>query len=183
MLRVTGHLLGVKTWWRHHMETLSALLALCVGYSPVPGEFPAQRTVTRSFDVFFDLRPNKRLSKQLWRCWFETLSSPLWRHCYDIVHLMCTAMFDTGTLKPKCHFHKIVITGWTGSCQHENFQCRQWWKFRQIGDIYVLVLISDKTRIVRSKPRSREIGGLKCTIARKFDRDLVHLFDNLHKPY
>ena len=32
-----------------------------------PGEFPAQRPVTRSFDVFFELRPNKRLSKQPWR--------------------------------------------------------------------------------------------------------------------
>ena len=29
-----------------------------------PGEFPAQWPVTRSFDVFFDLRLNKRLSKQ-----------------------------------------------------------------------------------------------------------------------
>ena len=28
-----------------------------------PGEFPAQRPVTLSFDVFFDLRLNKRLSK------------------------------------------------------------------------------------------------------------------------
>ena len=34
------------------METFSALLALCVGNSPVSGEFPAQRPVTRSFDVF-----------------------------------------------------------------------------------------------------------------------------------
>ena len=45
------------------METFSALLAICAGISPVPGEFPAQRAVTRSFDVFFDLHPNKRLSK------------------------------------------------------------------------------------------------------------------------
>ena len=44
------------TWWRHQMETFSALLAICAGNSPVPGEFPAQRPVTRSFDVFFDLR-------------------------------------------------------------------------------------------------------------------------------
>ena len=29
-----------------------------------PGEFPTQRPVTRSFDVYFDLRLNKRLSKQ-----------------------------------------------------------------------------------------------------------------------
>ena len=46
-------------------------------------EFPAQRPVTRSFDVFFDLRPNKRLNKPLWGWRFETLSPPLWRHCND----------------------------------------------------------------------------------------------------
>ena len=44
------------------------------------GEFPAQRPVTRSFDVFFYLRLNKRLSKQPWGWWFETPSWSLWRH-------------------------------------------------------------------------------------------------------
>ena len=39
-----------------------------------PGEFPAQRPVTRSFDVFFDLRLE-------WGWWFETLSLSLWRQC------------------------------------------------------------------------------------------------------
>ena len=66
IFRVTGHLCGEFT-----------------GNSPVPGEFPAQRSVTRSFDVFFDLRLNKRLSKQSWGWWFETLSCPLWRHCNE----------------------------------------------------------------------------------------------------
>ena len=37
------------------MKTFSALLAICAGNSPVPGEFPAQRPATRSFGVFFDL--------------------------------------------------------------------------------------------------------------------------------
>ena len=37
--------------------------------------------MTRSFDVFFDLPLNKRLSKQSLGWWFETLSRPLWRHC------------------------------------------------------------------------------------------------------
>ena len=46
------------------METFSALLTICAGNSPVPGEFPKQSPVTQSFDVFFDLRLNKRLSKQ-----------------------------------------------------------------------------------------------------------------------
>ena len=68
-------------WWRHQVETFSALLAICAGNSPVPGEFPTQRPATRSFDVFFDLRLNKRLSKQSRGWWFETLSHPLWRHC------------------------------------------------------------------------------------------------------
>ena len=56
-------------------------MAICAGNSPGTGEFPAQRPVTRSFDVFFDLRLNKRLSKQSWGWWFETLWRPLWRHC------------------------------------------------------------------------------------------------------
>ena len=61
------------------METFSALLAICAGNSPVPGEFPTQRPVTRSFDVYFDLRPNKWLSKQSWGWWFESLSWSLSR--------------------------------------------------------------------------------------------------------
>ena len=53
---------------------------LLAGNSPVPGEFPAQRPVMRSFDVFFDLHLNKLLSKQSWGWWFEMLPCPLWRH-------------------------------------------------------------------------------------------------------
>ena len=74
------------SWWRHQMETFSALLALCAGNSPVTGKFTAQRLVARSFDVFIDLPLNKRLCKQSWGWWFETLSHPLWRHrngCHD----------------------------------------------------------------------------------------------------
>ena len=63
-------------WWCHQMETFSALLA--------PGEFPAQRPVTRSFDVFFDLRLHGRLSKQSSGWWFETPSWSLWRQCNGI---------------------------------------------------------------------------------------------------
>ena len=66
------------------METVSALLAICAGHSPVTGEFPAQRPVMRSFYVFFDLRLNKRLSKQLWGWWYETPLCQLWRDCSEI---------------------------------------------------------------------------------------------------
>ena len=62
------------------METFSALLAICAGNSPVPGEFPAQRPVTRSFDVCFDLRLNKRLSKQSWGWYLRR-----YRLHYDVI--------------------------------------------------------------------------------------------------
>ena len=65
------------------METFSALLVICAENSSVTGEFPAQKPVTRSFDVFFDLRLNNRLSKQWWGWWFETSSHPLGRHNID----------------------------------------------------------------------------------------------------
>ena len=51
LVRITGF-----SWWRYQMETISTLLALCAGNSPVTGELPSQRPVTGSFDVFFDLR-------------------------------------------------------------------------------------------------------------------------------
>ena len=77
----------MSTWWRHQMETFSVSLAICAGNSPVNGEFPSQRPVTRNFDVVFDLRPNKLLSKQYWGWWFETPSRQLWRHRNENKHV------------------------------------------------------------------------------------------------
>ena len=70
---------------------------LC-GDSPVPGEFPTQRPVTRSFDVFFDQRLNKRLSKQPWGWWFETPAWSLWRHHND----MESHCKDKAVVRPFC---------------------------------------------------------------------------------
>ena len=50
-----------------------------------PGEFPAQRPVKRSFDVFFDLRLNKRLSKQSWGWWLVAQGHPQWCQCNDFI--------------------------------------------------------------------------------------------------
>ena len=99
---------AVLSWWRHQMETFSALLAICAENSPVPGEFTAQRPVTRSFDVFFDLRLNKRLSKQWWGWWFETLLHPLWRHrnvlCVPIKSTACSS-----AIVLRCFFHQHLL--------------------------------------------------------------------------
>ena len=65
--------------WRHSMMTSSIGIIFRVT-GPWCGEFPAQRPMTRSFDVSFDLRLNTRLCKQSRGWWFETPSHPLWRH-------------------------------------------------------------------------------------------------------
>ena len=80
-LDALNHAYTTVSWWRHQKETFSALLALCEGIPPVTGGFPSERSVTLSFDAFFDLRRNKRLSKQSRRRWFETPSPSLWRQC------------------------------------------------------------------------------------------------------
>ena len=147
------------SWWRHQMGKFSALLALCSGNSPVTGEFPSQRPVTRSFDVSFDLHQDTRLIKQSTRRWFVTPSRSLWRHyngelTYEFTHTLLSRAIcgdvilrvfkETGkrwwdTLMRKCQFDEIFITGCTGSCHFDNFQCNQWWKFRQNEDNLVSV--------------------------------------------
>ena len=97
------------TWWRHQMEIFSALLAICAGNSPVPGEFPAQRPVTRSFDVFFDLRLNKRLSEQSWGWWFETTSRPLWCHCNGIPIINIRRSRDSLYFVMKIYIHRETV--------------------------------------------------------------------------
>ena len=71
----------ILAWWHHQMESFSTFLSICVGNSPVTGEFPAHRPVTWSLDAFFDLCLNKRLSKQSWGWWCEMPLCTSWRHC------------------------------------------------------------------------------------------------------
>ena len=49
---------------------------------PLCGEFTGHRWIprTKAIDVFFDLRLNKRMSKQWWGWWFVTSRHSLWRH-------------------------------------------------------------------------------------------------------
>ena len=94
----------LQTWWSHQMETFSALLAICAGNSPVTGEFPTPRPMTRSFEISFYMRPNKRLSKQSWGWWFETPSRPLWRHGNGAVPLRWIYSGKLESIHIFCHF-------------------------------------------------------------------------------
>ena len=64
---------------------------------------PAQRPVTRSFDVFFDLRLNQQMSKRWRRRWFETPSRSLWRHCNEnTVMIVFCKTFTSHTYAMMC---------------------------------------------------------------------------------
>ena len=101
------------SWWSHQMEKFSVLVAICAENSPVADEFPAQRPVTRSFDVFFELRLNKRSSKQSWGCWFETLSRLLWCHC----NMQNGGQFSCLRLRQWPVTYLITLSDWIMSCQ------------------------------------------------------------------
>ena len=93
------------------METFSELLAICAGNSPVTGEFPAQRPETLGFGVFFDLRLNKRLSKQSWGWWFEKPLPSLWRHSNDWLRrrLSLYCYDNLGHISVKLNINRIRI--------------------------------------------------------------------------
>ena len=98
IFRVTGHLCGEFTG---------------------AGKFPAQRPVTRSFDAIFDLRWNKRPRKQWWGWWFETPSSPLWRH--PNVYMLCSMGELTVCISfTVCHDRDPECPGWAevGECEN-----------------------------------------------------------------
>ena len=94
------------------METFSALLAICAGNSLVPGEFHTQRPVTRSFGVFFDLRLNKSLSKELWGWWFETLSPPLCRHCNEVMPYVIHYQKEKGIDATQYNYTDVTWEPW-----------------------------------------------------------------------
>ena len=70
--------------WRHAMETLSSLLALCEGNPPVVGRFPSKGPGNADFDVFFGVSLIKGLNKPSSCWWFETPWCSWWRY-YDAI--------------------------------------------------------------------------------------------------
>ena len=119
------HRINPSPWWRHEMETCSALLARCAGNSSVTGEFPSQRPGTRSFDLSFNLRLNNgwvnnretgdwrrhtvhyavtdyKIILFFWEtfpitsCWSDALFQNEWRNLAG-----CSSNSDAKTLRPR----------------------------------------------------------------------------------
>ena len=87
---------------------------------PLPGGFPSQRPVTRSFDVFFDLRQIKRLSIQSPSWLFETPSNPSWRHCNVFQCIQQWWQIETPSSVPK--YVNLSSTG----PMYSVLQCFMW---------------------------------------------------------
>ena len=111
------HNMNLMSWWRHQMETFSALLTLC----GVTVGFPSQRPVTRSFGVFFDVRLNTRLSKRSGGWWLETPLGSLWRHCYGEVASGITLELYLAQEGVVCYHHELEITWYHYRLMWSNF--------------------------------------------------------------
>ena len=86
--------------WKHFLRYWPFVQGLY--RSPVNS--PAKRSVTRSFDIFFELRLNKRLSKQWWGWWFDTPSCPLWRQCNGFQRRVSSLLGAAIVLAPSWYF-------------------------------------------------------------------------------
>ena len=92
-----------KIWWRHQMETFSALLALCAGSSPVTGQWHGAL-----FSLICAL--NKRLSRQSWGSWFETPLRPLWHHCNEKLKCFLTRFYSEVSIAQNVFLTPLSLT-------------------------------------------------------------------------
>ena len=113
----------LNRWWRHQIETFSALLSLCEGNPPVTGAFPSQRPVTRSFDIFLRSAPEQTEHRAhydvtVMRCW------------YGINRQVRSQIAFCQALKRKFRwFDEVFVNGCTGSCHFDNFRSSHSRKF------------------------------------------------------
>ena len=123
---------------------ISALLAICTGNSPMTGEFPTQRPVTRNSNVFLHLRLNKSLSKQSLGWWFETQSCSLWRHCNAMCILRMGCIWFWGSehqendqitcniCHSNCFLQKIISCRWNITISHVTRNSRYMVKYEPL---------------------------------------------------
>ena len=95
------------------------------------GEFPSQKPVTRSFDIYFDLHLNQQISKQWISWWFDSPSRSLWRDC-NVFHMMHIIICVT-----KSYMQEICLKHyfqWTMSCTSWKLKSNIPWRHRTCDD-------------------------------------------------
>ena len=151
--------------WRFHQnEIFSAFLALSEGNSPITGEFPSQRPVMRSLDVFFDLNLNKRSGKPSRRWWFEKPLRSLWRHCKvwnsKFVNTRKTEFLTPWIIFMNVTLIQMIVTMWWTRGLHGRFHIAQY-QNSAIMLIYYAMLCdtSEKKRFTFSLPFRLDISS------------------------
>ena len=134
------------SWWHHQMKTFSVLPALWTGNSPVTGEFPSQRPVTRSFYVFFELCLNKKLSKRLWGWWFEMPSRPLWHQCNGWRSWISETEAAVFSLLVTTSYHHIDDNAWCNKRKYCMILLSVW----KLSNLCLNSKSQDKTRQIRT---------------------------------
>ena len=126
-MAVVGYVLNKSMMTSSNGNIFRVTGPLC-GEFTGPSEFPTQRPVTRSFNVYFDLRLNKRLSKQPWGWWFEAPLWSLWRQCNGCgrfthyVSLIQIAKFDCRWVR-----YDWELSTWNGHVIPPNFFLQRTW--------------------------------------------------------
>ena len=127
-------------WCMYMMTTPNGekfvLLVLCDGNPLVTGGFPSQRPVTRSFDVFFYLHLNKRLSKQSGRRWFETPS----RSLDDTLMTKSKQKTRANKYNNWCKASKLIAPAWT-TIWSQIFKMGSWKKKQQCKIAYCVISV------------------------------------------
>ena len=119
----------MSTWWRHQMETFSALLAIVQGIHrcPVNSQHKGQWRGALMFTLICAWI--KRLSKQSWGWWFETSSLSLWRHRDEYlfkllpIGIWIYSMLTRAFVIYKCMFRfniTVCANGRWNSSQYDN---------------------------------------------------------------
>ena len=105
--------------------------------------YSKNRTLLKSFLK----RPQKLLNKGLKKTlflrrnrWYWTPNrSNIWEPSQYMIRGLSIRSYKLSLQRTFCHFDEIVITGCTGSCENDNFECNQWWNFHQNDDKSILV--------------------------------------------
>ena len=84
------------------------------------------------------------------------------------IGIPCTSA-TTALKRKSLYFDEMFITGCTGSCQNDNFQYSQWWKFRQNDDSFVSVGLSSVSVMLPVHARLTHRIMRKIIFASKYD--------------
>ena len=157
IFRVTGHLCGEFT-----------------------GVSPTQKPVTLSFDVFFDLHLNERLSTQSWGWWFETPARPLWRHSNALICSSYSVLLSKMEAKEFESLNVFKVCMYSKSTAQTVFICLFVWECMQCRIPLVKIMTCRLVGVYKplSEPTLSSIGPLRTNFTEIWIKIQVSIKEN-----